>query len=102
MILVTSEIVEDEVEAERDLETLVRTQGLPMFGHYDFVLSDIAFDWQPTDTDKNAFGQNITCVVSVGYRSRVQQITPDEQAERLQEMSSALSNYQTMVETNEN
>lgn len=91
MTLVTDEIVENEVEAERDLETLVRNNGLPLFGAVDFLLSDISFDWTPTDTDRAAFGQNITCVVSVGYRARVQHIGAAEQMERLENMA----RYQT-------
>lgn len=89
MTLVTDEIVEDEVEAERDLETLVRSNGLPLFGGVDYLLSDISFDWTPTDTDRAAFGENITCVVQVGYRARVKPIGADEQIDRLKAMRSA-------------
>jgi hypothetical protein len=79
--LVTDQDINNEVEVQRDLEALVRGLQLSLFG-YEPHLGSVTFNWTPDDHDRDTYG-DITCVVTVGYRSFIVNMPVDELQERL-------------------
>jgi hypothetical protein len=79
--LVTDQDIDNEVEVQRDLETLVRGLKFPLFGHMPH-LGSVTFNWTPDDHDRENYG-DITCVVTIGYRSFIAPVLAEELQERL-------------------
>lgn len=85
-ILLTTTVPDlDELQAARNFEALVISGSLPMHGN-GWRLAYINFNFSPSGADKEALGQNITCMVRVGYKSEVKPLREPELIERLQLM----------------
>ncbi len=87
--LVTDEEVINELEAQRDIETLVRAGLLPMFGR-DWMLAAIQFVWVLPEDEKLLHGPKVTCLVRLTYRSYVERLGGDEYTQRLNDLQQFL------------
>lgn len=81
LTFVTDQAMLNEVAFERDLEIVIKSGLIPLFG-VDHNLDSVNFRWVITDSDRSQYG-NITCVVTVGYRSYVQLMHTEEYYQRL-------------------
>lgn len=85
---VTNQPMLDEIAVQRDLEALVLSQSLNLFGIYP-MLASVSFDWSPTPEQKSRHGERISCLITVGYHSGITYVTGEEIVERLTGMSNA-------------
>ena len=89
--LETEQPVNNEVEAQRDIEVLLMMGYIPHFGGTIPSLRDIGFQWE-TRSRKVPSGENFeielysVCAVTLTYMSSIDTITTDETRERLKRM----------------
>lgn len=89
--LETEQPVNNEVEAQRDIEVLLMMGYIPHFGGTIPSLRDIGFQWD-TRSRKVPSGENFeiefysVCAVTLTYMSSIDTITTDETRERLEQM----------------
>jgi hypothetical protein len=80
---VTEHAVLNELDAERDIQTLVMSGALPMFG-VGWSLAAISFSWSPTDEEIKRLGVKARCIVTVTYHSYVENMPGNELSGRLE------------------
>lgn len=102
--LETSQTVDDEIDAQRELEVLLANGLLPFFGLSPALLHGISFAWETRlvqaghDSPKapEAEAKETVCKVRLEYLAAIDRVTPSEAAYRLQLMYGA--NWQQIVE----
>lgn len=85
ILLVTEQAVLNEIDVERDLQALVTSGALPMFG-IGWTLAAISFSWSPTDEEIRRLGVKARCIVTVTYHSYVENMPGNELTGRLTEL----------------
>jgi hypothetical protein len=87
LALETSKPVNNEVDAERDLETLLANGFLPHFGIAPALLTGIHFTWASREAPNDSGGDPQTiCSVQVNYIAAIETVSGAEAAYRLQQM----------------
>ena len=83
VLLTTDSDVPDEIQLERDIEALVLSGALPMFG-YNWRLAAISFTWGFTSDELQLMGAATRCAIRVTYLADVDALHAAELNHRLE------------------